>query len=297
MNTKSTDSAACQLSFRQHIPPNDTMLAGPGWVNDIFQAEFVFDESSYSLVDDDYSVHLARHTGSKALEGLKSPPQVKCFDGRGGLTGKLVITPPEGREVSHNGVEITLTSTAVTWVDTQDYDVVVKKWVLLEPGAIAEPIEVSFDIDLAELGLRDTFTGATMALRHALQYRIVRPWYTFAVRGYEHIAIRYCPPPAEAPPPPDSTVLQLDDFGGVCAFDHGKCTFACDGRLVGTIAFTSMHQSVPIAEAAVVVGRTEMWRNGTGRDVVVRQRLAAAIVSGAVGSGGSQGRGVGSSGH
>ena len=57
-----------------------------------------------------------------------------------------------------------------------------KRWVLLEAGSIAEPIEVGFDIDLAELKLRDTFDGVNLFLRHKIQYRIVRPWYTFSVR-------------------------------------------------------------------------------------------------------------------
>ena len=249
------------------------LSGGPGWVNDIFKAEFVFESSSYTLIDDDYCVRLAQAQNDKSVLEQKVKPQVKCFDGRGALAGKLVITPPEGKDVSHNGVEITFTSTVDNFLETEEHDVIVKKWVLLEPGSIAEPIEVTFDIDLSEIGVRDTFTGAVMALRHSLNYRIVRPWYTFAVRGEEHLAIRYCAPPPDAPPPPDSTVLTLDDFGGVCAFDHGRCTFACDGRLVGAISFTSMQHGVSIAEVAIVLGRTEMWKEGSGRDVVVREYM------------------------
>jgi hypothetical protein len=118
--------------------------------------------------------------------------------------------------------------------------VVLKQWVLLEAGSIGSGIEVGFDIDLSELDLRESFDGEHMGLRHTLGYRIVRPWYTFSVRGEEPIAIANCAPPANAPPPPDNTVIVVDDFGGVASFDHGKCTFAADGQLVGTVTFRNL---------------------------------------------------------
>ena len=68
---------------------------GPGWFNDIFEAKFVFDSSGYTMVPD-------------ALESLSNDKEVqmKCFDGKGAISGKLVIMPPEGRDITHNGVEI-----------------------------------------------------------------------------------------------------------------------------------------------------------------------------------------------
>ena len=84
--------------------------------------------------------------------------------------------------------------------------VVLKTWVLLESDSISEPIECPFDIDLSELDLRDTFAGEHLSLRHVLSYRVVRPWYTFSVRGEEAIAIKNCA--TEMPPPPEKKSLR-----------------------------------------------------------------------------------------
>ena len=35
-----------------------------------------------------------------------------AFDGRGAISGKLIVVPPEGRDVTHRGIEITLSSTS-----------------------------------------------------------------------------------------------------------------------------------------------------------------------------------------
>ena len=74
-------------------------LGGPGWLTDIFDCKFVFDHSCYTLVPD---VFHKKQTGDDA--------QMKSFDGRGAISGKLVVVPPEGRSISHNGIEITLAS-------------------------------------------------------------------------------------------------------------------------------------------------------------------------------------------
>ena len=72
-----------------------------GWINDIFTAKFEFEESSFTLIPDWFE---------KASSGTDA--QIKCFDGRGAITGKLVIVPPEGRDITHRGVEITFTAAA-----------------------------------------------------------------------------------------------------------------------------------------------------------------------------------------
>ena len=102
--------------------------------------------------------------------------------------------------ITRNGIEIIFSSN-IPHAYRQEYLTVIKKvWVLLGAGTIARPIEVGFDIDLAEIGLRDTFDGTIMSFRHTLGFRIVRPWYTFSVRGEEALAIRNCAPPALPPP-------------------------------------------------------------------------------------------------
>ena len=76
------------------------MVGGPGWVSDIFDTKLVFEESCFSEVDD---VFMTRFNGI-------SDKKIKCFDGRGAISGKLIIVPPEGREITHRGVEITFTT-------------------------------------------------------------------------------------------------------------------------------------------------------------------------------------------
>jgi len=151
------------------------MSLGPGWIHDIFDAKLVFEEKGYDEVDDQYAIqHL----------GIEKPPKVKAYDGKGGISGKLVIVPPEGKDVKHHGVLIILKSSSHG--PFEERSVVLREWTLLEAGSIAEPLEVGFDLDLSEIDtLRDTFTGNAMSLRHTLGYRIVRPWYTFSVRGEE----------------------------------------------------------------------------------------------------------------
>ena len=221
---------------------------------------------------------------------------IKQFDGKGTISGKLYVAAPEGRTVSHNGIEIIFQSSchsvqAVT-------QVVNKAWTLLDAGDISGAIEIGFDVDLAEIKvLRDSFNGQVCQLRHSLNYRIVRPWYTFSVRGEEPLLITNAtvrspvaarakahelyaaswgsmllpvpplpaPPrdacavrpqlPETAPPEPTETSLQIDDFGGLCIFDHGKCTFSADGRLVGSIVFSGMDTASPIASVVVIIVR------------------------------------------
>ena len=72
--------------------------------------------------------------------------------------------------------------------------------------------------------------------------------YTFSVRGEEPIAIVNAALPDTAPPEPTETTLTVDDFGGVCEFDHGKCTFSSDGRLAGSLVFSQMEGATPIAK-------------------------------------------------
>lgn len=146
--------------------------------------------------------------------------------------------------------------------------VVLKTWVLLEAGSVNEPIECPFDIDLSELDLRDTFVGEHLSFRHVVSYRVVRPWYTFSVRGEEAIVIRNCP--VEMPAPPEKTVLAVDDFGAECTFDHGKCTFSTDGQLVGTITFRGMSAATSIGEVHVLLGRTEKWTTSSAEDATMR---------------------------
>ena len=76
-------------------------LGGPGWFSDILECKFVFDDSCYTLIKDDHA---------KAVSGADK--KLKAFDGRGAISGKLVVVPPEGRDITHNGIEIILTSNA-----------------------------------------------------------------------------------------------------------------------------------------------------------------------------------------
>ena len=113
------------------------MPGGPGWLNDIFECKFVFEDSCYKTVPDE---HMTNFCG-------RPDATIKCFDGRGAISGKLIVVPPEGRDVTHRGIEISLTSFSMltepidnnTAVDR--LPVVLKTWVLLEAGSIDEPIE------------------------------------------------------------------------------------------------------------------------------------------------------------
>ena len=141
-----------------------------GWFNDIFDAKLVFDESSCTTIPDAF---LTGEAGGSNTESST----IKCFDGKGALSGKLVVAAPEGRAVSHNGIDIIFKTTNYGPLGMSTV-VVQKAWTLLEAGAISDAIEIGFDIDLPELNsvLRDTFNGEHMKLRHSLGFRIVRPW-------------------------------------------------------------------------------------------------------------------------
>ena len=221
---------------------------GPGWLYDIFDAKLFFDDSTFTEVPDGFYAAVSPDSKAEPL---------KAFDGKGAISGKLVVAPPEGREITHNGIEIIFSSNAIPHAYRQEYLTVVKKvWVLLEAGTIAEPIEVGFDIDLAEIGLRDTFDGTIMSFRHTLGFRIVRPWYTFSERGEEALAIRNCAPPAKGAAATE-LLLAVDDFGGVATLDHGKCSFVAGSALIGTVTLKDL--STSLAEVALLIGRTEAW--------------------------------------
>jgi len=241
------------------------MSYGPGWINDIFDCKLEFEESCFTTIPDE---HELVYTGTEK--------EIKCFDGKGAISGKLIIVPPEGREVSHNGVEIIFKSESDLFAGASSggpFEVVLKKWVLLEAGTIGEPIEVGFDIDLAELKLRDSFVGNNMSFVHSIGYRIVRPWYTFSVRGDERVVIRNTIATDDAPAPPSESIIKVDDFGGVCTFDHGKCVFNADGRIIGNVNFTEMVSGTSVCEVAMLLGRTEMWTSTNGEDVTVRYHV------------------------
>jgi len=154
--------------------------------------------------------------------------------------------------------------------------VVKKQWTLLEAGELSEAVEIGFDIDLPELkaSLRDTFDGQFISLRHSIGFRIVRPWYTFSVRGEEDVAIANACLPDTAPPEPTETVLRIDDFGGVCEFDHGKCTFNADAHLIGSLSFSGLSTDAQaIAKAELIIGRTEQWAASQSEDSEVRRHV------------------------
>eukprot|EP00325_Prymnesiales_sp_UTEX-LB-985_P009330 CAMPEP_0174703588 /NCGR_PEP_ID=MMETSP1094-20130205/7477_1 /TAXON_ID=156173 /ORGANISM="Chrysochromulina brevifilum, Strain UTEX LB 985" /LENGTH=347 /DNA_ID=CAMNT_0015901531 /DNA_START=644 /DNA_END=1687 /DNA_ORIENTATION=+ len=224
------------------------MPGGPGWISDILDAKLEFEESSYTLMKD------------------KEGHEFKAFDGKGEISGKLLIAAPEGREIGHNGVEVTFqTNVIVPDIAVTPEAVMNKTWTLLEPGSISgdAAIEVGFDIQLLDKKamsvLRNTFFGTTMQVRHSLSFRIVRPWYTFSVRGTEDIAIYNAAIPDTAPPEPTETALRVEDFGGLAVFDHGKCTFSAGGRIVGTIAFSNFSGG-SVAKVEVIVGRAEQLK-------------------------------------
>jgi len=220
-----------------------SMPGGPGWITDILDAKLDFEEGSYTWMDE--------QPGGR---------KIRAFDGKGQMSGKLFIAAPEGRTIGHNGVEITFSSMADAGMAEEL--AVQKTWTLLEPGTISgdEAIEVGFDIFLTDkqaMGvLRNTFIGSSMNLRHTLGFRIVRPWYTFSVRGLESIAVYNAAIPDTAPPEPTETELKVDEFGGLAVFDHGKCTFGAGGRIVGTIAFSNFTGG-SVAKVQVIVGRSE----------------------------------------
>ena len=72
-----------------------------GWLSDILDCELKFEESCYKEEPDVY-----------AKKMNDTDAMIKCFDGKGAISGKLIILPPEGRSITHNGVEIIFKSTA-----------------------------------------------------------------------------------------------------------------------------------------------------------------------------------------
>ena len=140
-----------------------------GWFGDIFDAKLIFEESSYTTVPDTYE---RMHGTAPDRDRLT----LKCFDGKGTISGKLLVAAPEGRAIGHRGIEISFQTLAYS--PQQMSTVMDKAWTLLEAGEISEAIEIGFDIDLPELRsvLRDTFDGDHLQLRHTIGFRIVRPW-------------------------------------------------------------------------------------------------------------------------
>eukprot|EP00322_Chrysochromulina_rotalis_P028160 CAMPEP_0115852192 /NCGR_PEP_ID=MMETSP0287-20121206/12869_1 /TAXON_ID=412157 /ORGANISM="Chrysochromulina rotalis, Strain UIO044" /LENGTH=334 /DNA_ID=CAMNT_0003306245 /DNA_START=61 /DNA_END=1062 /DNA_ORIENTATION=- len=244
-------------------------MNGPGWFADIFEAKLQFEQGCYTTVPD---AHVQRQGAEKSDRRT-----LKCFDGKGAISGKLLVAAPEGRAIGHNGIEIIFKTT--TFAATTIFTVVQKEWTLLEPGEISEAIEIGFDIDLPELKsvIRDTFDGEHMQVHHSISYRIVRPWYTFSVRDEEEIAIINAALPDTAPPEPTESILRIDDFGGVCEFDHGRCTFTVDGSLVGNLVFNSMVSAKPIAKVELIVGRSEQWAVGMAEDSEVRRYVLHSV--------------------
>lgn len=78
------------------------MPGGPGWLSDIFECKIVFEDSCYTTVEDE---HQKSRSGGEGA-------QIKCFDGRGAISGKLIVVPPESRDVTHRGIEVCLTSSS-----------------------------------------------------------------------------------------------------------------------------------------------------------------------------------------
>ena len=247
----------------------------------MLDVSIVLDESSYTLITDP-----------------DSNETMPSFDGNATLAGKLVVCPPEAREVYQDGIQITFSTllgarararspsplraratlspppvrphSADKGMGGDRVTAMEKKWQLLEPGVVSEPIEIPFDIDLFKLiNLRESYTGTNFSVTHAIGYYIARPWYTFPVSGEQQIHVRKGVPATEVlRVPSGASRLEVADFGGRCDFHHTTSTFPLDGNLVGEIVFSEMEGAPPIREAALLLGKTEFWGDECADSIV-----------------------------
>ena len=216
-------------------PCSPPSRAASGWFRNIFDAKLVLDPTLYTLVaDPHYNI------------------EVKHFDGRGAISGKLVVAAPEGRTVDHEGIEISFSTIVDNKNDMQSTrgPAMLKTWTLLEPGEVTGAIEIPFDIDLTQIPqLRDSYDGEHIHLRHILSYRIVRPWYTFSVRGEEVVSVGLSHLPEVAVP--SETTLLVNDCGCTVEFDHGKSVMTVDERLVRARVALPQRRALVISKAAL----------------------------------------------
>ncbi|KAL1527195.1 hypothetical protein AB1Y20_015874 [Prymnesium parvum] len=210
-----------------------------GWFNDIFTAKLEIDGSPATTISG----------ASKSVDADKD------------LSGRLIVAPPDGRTVRHEGVQLVLKSVATLTlaVESVQAKVMEKTFLLRPPGDVSETIEIPFSLDLAAiLELRESYSSETLSLVHTLGYKIHRPWWTFSISADERIDIRRHS--ADEPPPlanASDPILRVEDFGGECTFAHGAAVFDVDGSIEGQVEFDHMDEAAAIGQVAVLLGRTE----------------------------------------
>jgi len=174
------------------------------------------------------------------------------------VTGTLTISPPPPKSIQHQGITITLKQAMQAFEQEGETPLRETQFTLLEPGVISEPVTVPIEIDLASLQLLPSYGAKHFELRHHLEIVAARPWWTFPVRRSEQLVIQ-APRAADPAAAEQQVHLEIGDFGGVATFDCRGAAFATDGRVQGSISLAGLSGAPPIAEVALVLGRTEAF--------------------------------------
>ena len=157
-------------------------FGGPGWFSDVFELEVDMDNT------------LTTTSGSYLFT-----QEVPLFLGEDTISGTLSVQAPTGHAVWQGGVTLKLTSEVVVF-ESQRVLTLSKHEVQLEQAQVfKDTVKIPFAIDLKTLVavLPDSYDGESFDVRHALEFSIERPWYTFNVTKYVPIAIQNIQPASE----------------------------------------------------------------------------------------------------
>ena len=245
------------------MSPRSRRSCASGWVRDALHFDLQLEESRFTSVhwqgwDRKARCPPARRFARAWASTRALIARAQAFPANGLVAGTVTISPPPPKSIQHQGVTLTLKQALQAFDREGEVPVRETSWTLLEPGVISEPVTVPIEIDLASLAeLLPSYAATHFELRHHLEIVAARPWWTFPVRRSEQLVIQASRAADAAAAPP--VHLEVGDFGGLATFDCGAGAFATDGRIQGSVRLAGLSGSPPIAEVALVLGRTEAF--------------------------------------
>eukprot|EP00612_Vaucheria_litorea_P007213 CAMPEP_0171476924 /NCGR_PEP_ID=MMETSP0946-20130122/3883_1 /TAXON_ID=109269 /ORGANISM="Vaucheria litorea, Strain CCMP2940" /LENGTH=492 /DNA_ID=CAMNT_0012007285 /DNA_START=38 /DNA_END=1516 /DNA_ORIENTATION=- len=237
-------------------------IGGPGWFNDVFDLSLEFDTAL--RFKDTPTLSLVPPTSYKRW--------VPLIDAHGPIKGKVTLHPPPGRTVWTYGIKVAVEEHLLL-LESAGSELLCSATIDVAPGQYIEetksfpftlPLE-SLDRDNSSVvGLRESYVGDMLALRHQMVVKIQRPWYTFNVISQVPIFVqRVIPPPSpqHGPIGPNNeeggpnTVVVIPDCNGRAELSLESDGLDVEGVIKGAMTYVNLN--TPISGAHIVIIRTE----------------------------------------
>jgi hypothetical protein len=258
-----------------------------------------------------FTVDMVLHTDRKtrAVDGIIGVmDDYKLFLAHENLSGTVTVTPPEGRTVWYEGVDVQFAGSICFYESLRDVPLCSHTVKVGKEGGcyLSEPKDFDFSIPLETLTIMDSYDGEAVSVRYEVVCTVRRPWYTFHVIRVEPIMVENL----EGAVVPmgamqqgagaagvgagageekgggaaggvvsavvtaikgeqGAAVMRIDDFGGTCVFDCVKTNYGLDETIKGELRFESV--TSPVHKVTLLVLRIELAEGDLNETAVGEQ--------------------------